>query len=809
MKKIIIKMLIALMLAFAAFIYYLNSFLLPTKIKALLVSEMEYATGKKVALRTVEFDILRGIVLKDLSIYDDSGVIINIKEISSLILILPIFQKQIFIPVVNVKSPEVYAVRRLDGTVNLSDMIPKNYAPRGDFMIIFYRMNIRNGSVRFTDNALPVPFKKDLNNLNLDLFLSLPKKAVFFMSADMVSETPVKIESSGSYSPGSRHITAEIKWKDLQPKEFAPYYPPSAFIVKDGKIDGILRLDMKPDLLLSDINAAAYGLTGSMNKTGIGMDSKIRASMEYIFSENRFLYSGQVDVKRLDLTGVRLFGNITQIHGLIGFENERIFAENINTNIFNLPVQVKADLVNFTDPVIDIYMTSDLQLERLTKVLKYKFGLRLPVILEGPGRIEVDFQIQKEKPVGLSGHVDMLGSKIKIGKKISLEDVAGQVRFRDDHIEWSEISFLYNKTGYSSSGEVDDLRSPETQLRLSSDNLKLTSRFVLNDKLIEIAEMSGSYFHSKFSLSGDIDIDDPAKMDADLDGLLDIDLKDAEAIAPRYKDALKRLKLSGSVKADFRFTGDPAEFGSWDIEAAVYSPSLSIGGFNPSEIEFVYTQGKGTADIKFMKAAIYGGTLEGSLKADLAAKEFNYSVNADIKDMKIEKLKEDTPFKDKKVSGDIQAKVALSASGSGPKRLTGSGKIFITDGKLWQLNLFKGLGVLIFTSDFSDVVFKSGHCNFTVKDGFVLTDDLALSSGLIDMHGTGKIGFDDTVEAYLKTELSEGAMEESTRKNIAIAVGRYTFIEIKGTLEKPVYKVVPSVSAMVEDFKKIFTDPQY
>ena len=80
MRKFLI-ILIAVILAVFAGIFYLNQSASSAKIKAAIVNNLQTATGKKVLLGSVRFDIFKGLVLKDLIIRDELNAIINVKEV--------------------------------------------------------------------------------------------------------------------------------------------------------------------------------------------------------------------------------------------------------------------------------------------------------------------------------------------------------------------------------------------------------------------------------------------------------------------------------------------------------------------------------------------------------------------------------------------------------------------------------------------------------------------------------------------------------------------------------------------------------
>ena len=140
MKKILI-ILIIIILAVIAGIFYLNKTILPTKIKSEIVGGLETLTQKKVILGSVQFSILKGLVLKDLIIRDDLSAIINVKEAHCGFLVLPLLNKKIVISHLIFESPDIFIERRKDNSLNILELFPKkNEAAAREFKMLIYRV---------------------------------------------------------------------------------------------------------------------------------------------------------------------------------------------------------------------------------------------------------------------------------------------------------------------------------------------------------------------------------------------------------------------------------------------------------------------------------------------------------------------------------------------------------------------------------------------------------------------------------------------------------------------------------------------
>jgi hypothetical protein len=256
----------------------------------------------------------------------------------------------------------------------------------------------------------------------------------------------------------------------------------------------------------------------------------------------------------------------------------------------------------------------------------------------------------------------------------------------------------------------------------------------------------------------------------------------------------------------FNLDGNLSDFKSCAIKAELSSQSLSIYGLKSHDFLMSYNQSEGIIDIPLIHSSLYDGTIEAGAKMNLNSANPPYFINADIQNIKIEKLKLDTKAKEKDISGTLQAQLKLNGFLNDISKLKGTGKINISEGKLWQLNLFRGLGSLLFAKDFANIVFQEGACAFLVQDQYIFTDDLRLKSNIADLSGPVKIGFDSSIDASLNVQvLDEMVPLTGTFKDITTAIvgqaGRFGIIKISGTLNEPKYKFQPAVVDIIRGLK--------
>jgi hypothetical protein len=168
----------------------------------------------------------------------------------------------------------------------------------------------------------------------------------------------------------------------------------------------------------------------------------------------------------------------------------------------------------------------------------------------------------------------------------------------------------------------------------------------------------------------------------------------------------------------------------------------------------------------------------------------------------------DTPARVKDIAGAIQAQVKLNGFSKYSEKLSGTGNIFISEGRLWQLDLFKGLGELLFTSNFANIVFNEGSCAFIIQDKAIFTDSLQLKSNFVDLAGSGRINFDGSIDGSINVQVNdENAPITGTLKDIATVIvgqaGKFGVIKISGTLKEPKYSFKPAVGDILKSLKDV------
>lgn len=806
MKKIIIIGLIIIILTGSG-IVYLNNVLLPQTIKSLIIKSIEEQIDSRVTLGSLRVNIFKGLVLKDLNVYKGETALLKAKEVSCIFIPWSLVEKKIAIPVINLNSAQVFMERRKDGTLNLEDLFaPKppaagapfsgqaregktSSAKRG-FTLIVYRINVSNAKIIFQDSTFGKPFTKNLENLNLAVYLALPASVKFKLSAVIPGTQAGKIYVNGGFKIPGRELDAKLSILNFSPDEFSAYYAASGLKITDDSFRLSADVKMKNNVFYIDAEAQGEKFNISRDKLSARISLDLRAVLEYSLGDKTFKYSGSSKIYDTDISGVEAVDEIANLSCGITFNQAGAKTENLSAQILNLAFKAKAALTNYNDPEIFVSGSTSFSLDALQAILKKRFKFNFGGSINGEGTLSLSARgrLSQAGNLEVKGILDIDKAELKLDSAAqAIQGIKGRIELLKDSLH----------------------HYPLFGVSLSSGEISLDSILSFNNHLIKLSKCSGRYYLSEFSASGDIDIRDPSRPEVDLAGTLLVDLKGLDRPFPAIMDQLAKIKPEGKLKAQFNLAGNINAPATCDIEAEFSSEAISLYGLKATDLSFNYFQKEGLAELSPIHINLYGGSLDASFKANLNSKNYPYALDAKMQGVKIEELKLDTQAKAKDIAGIIQGEAKLSGLLAALADSQGAGMIDISKGKLWELDLFKGLGKFIFSKDLANIIFSEGKCDFVIKEKAVLTDNLALNSNMVNLSGPVRIGFDGSINARLNVDIISnlvpltGTFKDVTTA-IAGATGKFAQIRISGTLKEPKYKFDAAVVDIIQGLANTF-----
>ena len=808
MKRIILIVAIIFLILFSALVY-LNKVLLPKKIKSLIVSTLAQQTGKNVTLKSLEFSIFKGLVLRDLVISDSQNVILSTRQANCTIFIWPIFKKQIIIPSINLKAPYIFLERRLDKSFNLQDffVLTKPAAKKSDFSVAVFKLTISNGNIVFQDDTLADKLKKEIKNIQLSLQLGLPVKLKFNFSAELVNQPVVFINASGEYKILSQELAARLTVKDLSTREFSAYYGDFGDLVS-GLIGLQAQIDLKNNLLQVNLTAQGDNLVLEKDALKAKLNSSLQSKIAYNLETKKLEFNGACDIHQAEITGIEFLGPVKNLNGKFVFNQNSLIADNLKAEFLGVGFEIKLGIKDFSTRMLSVDTNFDLSI--LPAIAKEKFNFSLINSASGKAALFVKIHPDRQGAWGAQGSLVLTGAGLKLDKVVSpVEEISASLEFSRQGLSWLETKFKYQGVNYKSSGTLYDFITPQVKLKLYSDDLSVAADFDLTGKKIEIGQLKGKYLDSQFFISGEIDQSDPAKPQVNLTGSVNLELSNLNKLLEKNYPGIKASSPSGQLDTQFSLSGSIGDFKNCYLQAKSSSSNFSLYGFKATDLSLDYLQEQGIAKIPAMHLGFYDGVIVGAGALNFNTQDLAYQLELKASGINLEKLKNDTLSKQKDIAGIFLGEVKLNGAGSDLNKLGGAGSFAVSHGRLGELNLLQGLGKLLLAKDLGKIEFVGCNCYFLLKDKFISTDELKITSSIVKLAGPIKIGFDRSLEGALNVEiLSEMIPLDGTFKDVTTAIigqgGIFGVIKLSGTLSEPKYTFKTAVGNIIQGLTNMF-----
>ncbi len=517
-------------------------------------------------------------------------------------------------------------------------------------------------------------------------------------------------------------------------------------------------------------------------------------------------YEGSFKLDNADLNGTPI-GDIGGIKGSISFKNDQAWTSELTFNALGMPARLKGKLHDFGRPSVDV----DINVERfdLTKapVIVPRFFSQNQLTIEGTAeKADISYKglISDAANADVRFTAHLTGASLNSGKlNQSASELFGRIDYKKDFFAWKNLKALYRDKNYVLTGRLTDFHKPRIETTLASKNLKLTTHFDYTDQMIAIDKLTGIYEHMVFDVKGTSKPSGDGRPLLDLTGDVEVDLEHLPALVPSWAEQLKPYRLSGDLKIKGQFAGDPVHWQDWRFNLTGGSPQFYMWGLKIRNLKFNAVQKDNRIKPLHVWGNFYGGEFNAIASVDLAKEDLPCDFIMRISNADLSQLKGDTPFKKQDIDGKLSSTLLLEGPAVDLRKLKGKGGIQINEGRLWELDLLKGLGGILLIPEYKNIVFNEAGMNFTVNEGLVLTENLQLLSKSLTLYGRGNMDFDQNINLILTPDFNTSVIADSAslkKGSTAIITGTQQFmsIDVTGTLSKPQYKVNKSPGRILQ-----------
>lgn len=389
-----------------------------------------------------------------------------------------------------------------------------------------------------------------------------------------------------------------------------------------------------------------------------------------------------------------------------------------------------------------------------------------------------------------------------IADKVSLSE--GKIQFDRKNVEISSLKLKYLNTIYSLSGNIANFVQPKAYFTLSAPNTDAYINLTYAENELYINKATLKLPDSSLEIQGSIkDLHNP-ELNVYLTG--NLNTRDLKLLPFKFVPAIEKAGLDSKIEAELYAKGALKDWQNINGLLKLKSESFTIKKFNFKDLSLNIQASEGKANLK-MDAGVYGGRLQAFMN-DIGLKgKFPFTSRIIIEELDLKKLN-DTYKTQKEISGYFNAEANISGNLKTIQDTTGTGWMEITQGRLFELPLFKGLLGIINVPGAEKNVFREAHCDFAVKNRAVTTENLEFISQRLTINGAGSIYLDGKLDMRIRYSLPEQKEETSglDRLQDLLLKGTSSFVKevaLGGTLKKPEYRIIPvSIDNLLQNILK-------
>ncbi len=807
-RKILITLLVILIFFVSGvlILLYVNTKILPAKIKALAAQKIEEVLGRRAAIDSVDFSFPQGFVLHHFVLYekDSPEILCSIEQISFNILPWSVLKdKKVIIPSLRVEKPILKMKHLKNNTFNITDLLtPKNQDQKSSYSLYVGELVVTGGHMNFSDETITPVFNQGMDNIALKANFSLPKNLKFRFSGNLSNTNTSHISLDGNYDISTQKIKAALHIEQLPFQNYLSFFTNlNSIKIENGILKSLDasatwqygKLDLQSAAEFNNLN-----LTASSGIRLLGNPS-LHLSLKYDSLHGDLLfYDTFLTLNGVTVSNVPSAGEISNLNGQIRYTNDKLIFQELMLNAYNTPMTASGTVENFAEPSLDLKVDAPhFDLSRLKSILPDMFTEKR-IDAAGDAAISLSYK-GPAQPIALNhlkGNIILNNATFKTEKlPDAVTNITGKIEAAQDDAAWQQLKGNFQNKTYQIDGTLKNFSEPAVETTLISDDLNLKTSFKIANQILDFSSLSGKYFHSDIDLKGNFN---SGNHNFTFNGGANVDLNDIPKILPQFEEKFKSLKLSGLCSLEGTVAGQDDNWKNWKTSLSLSSPSLTMSGYHASNVSLHLDQSSQHINRLELTGNIYDGALDVLASADLTEENIPCSLTFHLENLDIAKFKEDSAWRGKDVSGLLSLELSAKGPSARLQDIEGEGTVTIHDGNLWQFDLFEGLGKVLPLREFQTLTFKEGKADFTISNQKISTTNGELSSDLLALLVNGWIDFSKHLNLEVTLHFNEDTLSKAGGLLKASALfGELTSVTISGTLDHRIY--TPILGSLIKN----------
>lgn len=804
--------------------WYLEKVYLPVKLKTFLIKTIETHTQRKTIIENIHYSFSKGIVIHNLIIFEKSPkpdeIFLKVNKINFNCLFIPLVKNgKVIVPVLHIDGLYINIIRDKENTLNFKDIFANTKASAikgkaGPFIFI-YKIEIANSNLKIEDNFITPSFTTHISGLNINIkFIPIPTMRFKIAANIKNTNDAIPFLCNGEFNYSKNNLSLDMNVGNLRFLDYSNYL----VSLKPIEIkDGLCKLDIKAySAGLKDIRvnltADIKGIDLVKNKYRFKTDTTLTLNLDYIFGKglSSLKYKGQFLVKDANLVGLKYFPNVKNINGLLSFDVDNLYTENLKGTSYGSDLVVSGYLKNFKNPSMEITLTVDSDLSQIKNNLNDNIKDKLKNLeFEGrlTGKINMAKDFSKDTPLNMSAQLSLINTILKYAKLTkSIGPISGDVKFDNESISTKGLNINFDERNYVLNLVLVDFNNPNIKVALKTEDFNLDTTLISSKEGVEIQNLVGKFRSTSFRFLGDTTGWQPPQMN--IYGEVNLDIGDLKYIFPKISNMYEKTQLKGNCNIAVYFNGPLTDRKNWELGIKTNSGVIHAWGLNFGTPTLDFRLKDNKIEVPKMILTPYNGTITSVMNIDLGTEAMPYTISIDMSNVDLTELMKDTDFKDKDISGKLFSKFDLSGSWKDSSTMSGNGEIHINEGRLFKAPWMVGLTNLLLLHGSEKIIFNEASGTFMVSNKKISTADAKLTSKEASISFKGDADFDGNLDFVVNATVAKEIIDDLPKfgKIISFVVdetGKFIGeIKLEGTVKEPIYsfRVLP-----VKDiFKKLF-----
>ena len=490
MHKKIVLIFLLILTFLIGLLTYVNNVFLPIKLKEIIVHEASKKLNRPVAIESLYYVPLKGLVFKNVVIRDkapQTEKIFSAQEISVSIFYIPlIFQKKVIIPSLVIDDPFVMISRERTGLWNFQDLFtpPERKTSSPSLSAYIAGLTINNGTLVFFDKNISRDAIEKIEHINIHASLALPQNMKATIKIFPRGVGALKVFADLNYDFISQDFLCQLRAENLLLEKFSGYINHPDLVLQKAKMS-VAALDLAQragkisghgefvfsavQLKIQEKKAITLSPTISVSEIDIQNDQwriKGRADIKQgqCALENDTLFSADI---LYDFAATYADKKITAEGNISSLNATGKSAKNLN---FSLQPQGKLSF-SFANNIMEIKT----QLKLANTQITFKPNAQFT---DSPN---FDFSLThdpagKTTPLTYSMTLSFANGKIiNLPVVKTVENISGKISLAPNKFSGESLTALVSQTPLSFSGTIENFQDPYLNISFGAKDLDLAS----------------------------------------------------------------------------------------------------------------------------------------------------------------------------------------------------------------------------------------------------------------------------------------------------------------------------------------------